>query len=711
MIQRNSPLLFLFFFYGLRIVASSITPGPTGVFVQDAPLVLRNNEIVQGFVRLNNGFTIPDGGMATLDTFITVSGGIDLRDTGQLQLLSDLHLDAGVTLSSGGMIKGRGHSIVLHGDLTIPTNKTIKFIGDTIIEGNGGTLTLNPQAQFFVDNNITLTLRNLILKSTHLSALFPPLLPWGHTSKLALDNVILAPEGDLYFRQGQLFIHNDVMFTGTSKFIYQSSQSSLIASHSTLLFDAETTFSYDPSITYTYDVFTHSYTGPISQLKDHFVLSDQTSQLCLNSCTLGTTTTGMRLTRGRFVCDNMVAMGPSSWLVGGLANWYAATANFTTKAGDNIYSLKWNPTTMTYLLACGKDTSVGNNTVLRIYQFNGSSLTEKFTSSLNIRSGKFNNAAWNHAGNYVASVLQTNQALTTGALRVYSFNSSTGALLATQTTGNLYTTPNAVAWSPDDKYIAVADIAGTKKVDIYAFTNGTLNTTPVASISGISNINDIAWRPVDGRYLAVVGDDLRVYEFTGTSLNLISNVVNLGGTISSATWTSNGKMLAIGTSGSVTSGCELQLYEFSMNRLYLIDGVDLTGNSGAVSGIDTFWGDGGKFIVSALASPTSGNTLQLHEFSSGKLTLVNGRSVWLAGNLGTISWSHDNKYVAVGNKTSISGVNEIFVYEITAAQPSSNMDNGTTFGNNTLGSTYNLDVNILSDAQMQINGKVNYDPA
>ena len=292
MTLRNLRRLRLFIFCCARVAASSIIPGPSAVFLQSDHLVLYNSEIVQGFVRLNSGFTIPDSGTVTLDTFITVSGGIDLRDTGQLQLLSDLLLDSSVTLSSGGQIKGRGHSIILNGNITIPANKTLQITGDTLIEGNGNTLLIDANAQLFVDTGITLTLKNLVLKNTRNSLATPPIGLAASGSKLALDNVVLAPTGDFLFPQGQLFIHHDVLFTGTSAFIYQSTQSSHITSHACLGFDLGTTFSFAPATT----------------SKDLIVLDDQTSILYLNGCTLVATSTGLRLTKGRLLIDNHVTI-------------------------------------------------------------------------------------------------------------------------------------------------------------------------------------------------------------------------------------------------------------------------------------------------------------------------------------------------------------------------------------------------------------------
>ena len=63
----------------------------------------------QGFktnVTLKKGFTVLNNATASLDILGPVSGYIDLRNTGTLQLEGDLYLGSNVTFSGGGYIKG-----------------------------------------------------------------------------------------------------------------------------------------------------------------------------------------------------------------------------------------------------------------------------------------------------------------------------------------------------------------------------------------------------------------------------------------------------------------------------------------------------------------------------------------------------------------------------------------------------------------------------
>ncbi|MFH1831931.1 MAG: WD40 repeat domain-containing protein [bacterium] len=244
-----------------------------------------------GLVNFTNGCTVLPGKKLKLALLTPFSGGLDLRDTATLQLEDDLYLDADVTLTTGGYIYGQGHAIYLENDLTIPDNTIMHISNDTIIDGNGHKLNLGHESQLFIDWGVTLTLRNMTFKNTVNNQDTPPVRLNGKTSKLALDNIHLELSSDFSFTYGQLFIHNDVLVTGTSKFNYLSSHQSYIDTCSTLYFDLGTTFSFAPYL---------------STNKDLIYMKDASATLYLNGTTLAITHTGLRLTRGRLLIDNTV---------------------------------------------------------------------------------------------------------------------------------------------------------------------------------------------------------------------------------------------------------------------------------------------------------------------------------------------------------------------------------------------------------------------
>ena len=276
----------------------------------------RTNNII-GFARLDKGFTVmPQSTTSSILTFtgcVPIAGAIDLRETSTLNLSKNIRFDPSVTLSSGGNIYGNNNAIMLQGDLTIPAGKVIHFSSGgtyasgpgsgTAIRGNGNTITIDNWGQIFVDTNTTLTISNATIKFTKgNNPGVPPIKLAAHNSKLALDNVTLdlTTGGDFYFTQGQLYVHNDVMVTGTSAFIYTSPVPSWITSGGTLYFDQGTTFSIAPS-TYTDAPFTlkNTYTDC-----NFIKMADKTSTLFLNGCSLKNTATGLRLSTGTTIFDN-----------------------------------------------------------------------------------------------------------------------------------------------------------------------------------------------------------------------------------------------------------------------------------------------------------------------------------------------------------------------------------------------------------------------
>lgn len=675
-------ILCILFFYYANIIASSIIPGPSAVYLQNDHLVLYDTEKVQGFVRLNNGFTIVNSGMATFDTFITVSGVIDMRDTGQLQLLSDLLLDSGVTLSSGGKIRGHGRSIVLNGNLTIPANKTLQITGDTIIEGNGNTIILDSRAQLFIDNNITLTLKNMTLKTTNNPLLFPAINLWGHASKLALDNVIIAPKNDIYIRDGQLFIHNDVLFTGTSSLIYQSSQSSYIASQSSLIFDLETTFSFEP----------------VASSKDLLVLQDQSSNIYLNGCSLQTTMTGCRLTKGRLLLDNHVNLAlPRSYAINGFSGTSFTKAWF--EAGDsggstspNDLCLDFNPANSQYFSAIGR-----YGYMVKLYTFNGSTITRVFREAWPTFFGAYGPraCAWQPQGDYLAVVGQQ-------YLKIYQFTGGTLVGLAPVDVGGAASYQiQSVAWSPDGAYLAI----GTPNdVQVYSFNAGT--TTLLYTLSSTWGLTwGLSWRNVSGYYLATCGANgtCNIYSWNNNTLSFIASPTDLlTQTIFSASWSADGKFLAIGLDG------EFRLYEWSEGSLTQINNSYPT-VGGQVGGVDCFWDNGGKYIAVGVSIPTVANTdTQIWKFENGSLFPVSTIGCG-GGSVNMISWSTDHNYIASATRGVSNAQIQIYPLSYTANIPPST--GGIVFGNSSLGSEYDLDVHVLGGAQVEINGKVNHDPA
>jgi len=306
---------------------SSSIDGTSSVKYLTANQVFHNGEYARGYVSFKSGATILSNAIASFNTQEPFTGGLDLRSTGTLSLEGDLILDLNFSLSGSGVISGNGKTIFLNENLTIPDNSVIHISTNTAIDGQGKNLVFGRRGKIFVDANITLTLRNLSIIQNFNNPTDPCLRLAALTSKLALYNVEMDLSQDFLFPQGQLFIHGDVAITGTSAFIYQSTQPSFITSGATLAFAQNTTFDFSPP------------TGGTPQLlaKDFLMMQDATSKLILDSCSLKTTSTGLRLTKGQIVFDNKVTVSSTSFTFGNASLGANYDALVKLLAGSNVF--------------------------------------------------------------------------------------------------------------------------------------------------------------------------------------------------------------------------------------------------------------------------------------------------------------------------------------------------------------------------------------
>ena len=142
--------------------------------------------------------------------------------------------------------------------------------------------------------NTTLSFRNVVIKSLKNIPMQPSLVMNDTSSSIAFQNTKILLSSDYTFTQGYLFVHDDVVLSGTSQFIFESNQDLWINDHSTFIVDLGCTFSYAPR------------NGNKTSLK----MKDPTSFLYLNGSTLNapgnTVNNGLELTKGSLILDNKI---------------------------------------------------------------------------------------------------------------------------------------------------------------------------------------------------------------------------------------------------------------------------------------------------------------------------------------------------------------------------------------------------------------------
>lgn len=694
-------------FYIVSSIASSVylfagvrdIIGTTTVQYQTVNQVFpKGSSLVQGFVRLNDGLTIAQDASAQLDTFITVSGSMDIRSTGTLDLLSDLYLSSNFTFSTNdflsGFIKGRGNTIHFSGTTRFQQAKTVKVIDDTIIDGGGCKVILEPYAQLLVDHDVTLTLKNMHFVQQRNTIGRPSLRLASPTSKLALEDVKFSLADDFYFNQGSLFIHGDVVVTGSSVFSYRSAQPCVISSESMWLFDKGTTLFHDPK----------------TLTNDQLFMQDQTASLVFNNATLLTTHTGMRITRGLLCLDNGVT--------------------FSSTAQTRFVEMS--------LL--------------------GSSVTD-------IDYVEFKSVQWSNDGRY--AVFAGEDFLSTGRLEVHTFGNAGLTNEAGFSDAN-FALGNAVAWSPDDRYIVMAgeDAIPQGKIQVYQYDGTVISKVgSLVTDTGFAHINAVTWS-VDGHYVIVVGEDASlvtsrysVYRFDGQALTLITTATDGDFAIMlSVSWSPDNKSVLIGGFGGgsgvlkvytlmgsalvplspvfpaiqfvvvrscqwspdgrfvVAGGQDISIFFFGQTEVFSFNGTSLVSLGTSFNDINftditsVAWAPDGRRILVGGNGSTFG-LLQAYVFNGSSVlpagSLINETSFF---SIASVSWSPDPRFMLIGGQ-SLTTEGQRAVYRGTYSYDTSpqGFRNSIIFGDASLGASYDLNVEVLGGARVEIDGKVLYD--
>jgi len=636
---------------GSSLGASSLTAYDNQTIYKTTNHVFSYNDIAQGFVRLNDGFTVMPSSCVTMDVVFSVSGSIDLRETSTIRLLKDLTFDSGVTLTTGGNIDGRGHTLQLNGDFRIQAGKVLHFNGNTIIDAQGHEIVIGENAEIFVDTNITLTIANATIKTTRNAPTYPPLRLAATTSKLALCDVTFALADDFLFQSGQFFIHNDVTITGTSAFVYHSPVPSFITKNSCLFFDHALTFSIAPA----------TFTDAPYSLKNTYTdcnfikMADETSQLYLDGCTLQTTNTGLRISRGTVFCDDTVTIKTDPTLTLTSLSLQASEGNDMT-----AFEVAWSPD--------GKYIAIGTlsgSPGLAIYYFDGTSLTRVLQS--NTPSHLIH---WSPDGKYIA--------LRSG---VYAFDGTSLTQVAALGVAV------CVRWSHDGKFLAVTDGA---TVRVYKFDGMALSL--LDHVDGAL----VDWSP-DDKYLSVcvVEDSLRIYSFNGTNLALVATSAETDiDSLGTTQWSPDGRYVAI----AAAAFWIMRIYRFDGNSLMPIITID---------GLNPYrsarWSPDGRYISTTL----SGQSLEaIYTFDGATLSLIPDTQI-SSGYPVLSDWRPDGKYLAVANL----GTPYLLVYNTHFTQTTTPqaLTKSLVLGDSAKGDDYDAQVRLLPGASINLNGKMLYD--
>ncbi|KKQ49190.1 MAG: hypothetical protein US69_C0008G0020 [candidate division TM6 bacterium GW2011_GWF2_38_10] len=577
------------------LMATSIDGTTTVHYVQDHH-VLHNADFVRGAVALRNGFTIEPGANAIMGSQITVAGGIDFRVSGELELERDVIFDSHVTLSSGGYIVSDGKNIHLSGDLVIPANQVLHVKGDMVIDGGGNTLEFASHAQLFLDNQTSVTLRNITIKIADSMSGAPAISLCSPLTSLTLDNATIVLGDDWVINRGSLFFHNDVVFSGNHALVYSSPSLSCVMAQSTVLFDHGTTFSYAPS----------------SARDDLITLADDSAALIMNGSSLQTTFTGMHLTCGQLFFDR----------AGAIVNDFSKTITVTFSNAPSA-------------VACSPDgryVAVGSATVstqLRVYECESASLT--LIAHVSVGS-VVKSISWSFDGQYIAC------GTAGGDVYVYYWN---GNGLVLKDSNNRASSVNAVTWSSDGRHLAAGCSTSNQELIIYTFNGETLTQLLTQDADG--EIFSIAWSSC-GRYLAIGSDalanQLRVFIFDGSSL-AIGPSTSILSHVYAVSWSPDCSYLLVGSDD--VQGA-LRMYEFSIAQIQLAQSLYDDGRTVYAAAFSR----DGNFV--AVGSSKSAEQLELFSHSNGFLRTL-AHPINMLNSTKALAWSMDSQVLVTADDT------------------------------------------------------------
>ena len=241
------------------------------------------------------GFDIAADKTITLDLALPVSGNINLGGSGTLQMAGDLYLDSQAYLTIGGIIKGEGNTLLLSSSFVIPENNRLIIGSNLVLDGQGNNLVIGNNAQLIIDPALSVTLKNLNWANTTSNDF---LIMRGNTIDLTLDNVNTLFDTTFNMTQGALFIKNNVTIATPQIFAYSSTRALTVLPAAELHFDVGSTFSFSPNPT-----------GPHTQEQRSLVrLTNQSSRLYCDHCTVELPDYGMQLTKGTILFDNKVTI-------------------------------------------------------------------------------------------------------------------------------------------------------------------------------------------------------------------------------------------------------------------------------------------------------------------------------------------------------------------------------------------------------------------
>lgn len=253
------------------------------VGIEETPLVVDTDTSIENIRFIKNGFAIADDTTLTINTPLSLAGGMNFGENAILNLNGDLTLSSNAYFVNDTHLIGQNRKLTLQNSVIF--NNALRLTGGLVIDGCGNDVFINNHV--LLDNFASVTFRNMnmhVVEDAYFSA--------GEESHLTLQNVQVKLHDDCSFTQGYVHIVDDVIVRGKGHSLAYISPKPLIVHPGALLkFEVDTTFILGPST-------------PASRYIMRMI--DPTSLLYFNGSTFEASIDGAHITHGTVLFDNRV---------------------------------------------------------------------------------------------------------------------------------------------------------------------------------------------------------------------------------------------------------------------------------------------------------------------------------------------------------------------------------------------------------------------
>jgi len=657
----------------------------------DSVTVSGSNNVLKGQPRFSSPLTLTDAHTTlTLAIQSTMNQNI-IMNGGTLALENDLTFNDAMKPTGTATFNGGGHAIILGG---VPATYTDSFLflpntnlqfynceadlsatwtfqGPNYINGQGNVLDLSLGGQIFVQNG-TLELQDVTVKGiSQNSFLFG-----SPSATINMCGANLDFISSVTFNQGTILV---------------DSPSQWIIKNNTVDFAGTSTLTVN-GVTLWKDRAGSSTIGNVAG-NTSLVNTAAIKEACVTPCTPDLTSLVSALMTSTGFLQSEI-----DTILSLIACCQIDFLSSLAIADNDVLSTDWNFNTS--LAAAGLNNNLGGaTTTLRIYSFNGLTLTQTAATSPSASNAPVSCVRWHPSQNLLAVSRRADPTglLYTGGVYMYSVSAGgVPTLVSSVLNTGLPSDVRAVAWDPTGNYLAVTTfnptilgVAGNYAIQVYSVNQITGAMTLAASVNltgslGLvlasgPNVGALDWVTSNGNnYIAfgtaplaglLGGDSIGVYQFTAPgTLTLDSSaavpaIQGAGLGASSATavnWNdSKTNVLAVGLNISgVALNQPIQIWDHTPgapSTLTYRSGVASSTANVTVNDVD--FSPNGNCLVAA-ATAVMGAPLTTYDFDKlgETLTLVTSFGSTTTATVNTSRWDPSGSFVIDGTAALILGV-------------------------------------------------------